>query len=151
MMPAMNTEVASKLKRIDSIFSTSSTAPANVNSVSYLTAQRASEVLQTLEDSYPVTVLYDLDALDASFTAVQTGFTRDSEPEDVQFLHCYAIKSCPLSYILHRAISRGFGLETASIGEVMQAMRCGCPSEKIIFDSPCKTKEEIRFALIHGM
>ena len=51
------------------------------------------------------------------------------------FLHCFAIKSCPLSYILHRAVTSGLGLECASIMEVKQAIRCGCPPEKVVFCS----------------
>ena len=30
-------------------------------------------------------------------------------------------------------------------------MRCGCPPEKIVFDSPCKTVAEIQFAITHGI
>lgn len=37
---------------------------------------------------------------------------------EVDYLHCFAVKSCPLSYILHRAVSSGLGLECASIMEV---------------------------------
>ena len=37
---------------------------------------------------------------------------------EVDYLHCFAVKSCPLSYILHRAVSAGLGLECASIMEV---------------------------------
>ena len=39
-------------------------------------------------------------------------------PVNVDFLHCFAVKSCPLSYVLYRAIEQGLGLECASIMEV---------------------------------
>ena len=42
-------------------------------------------------------------------------------------------------------------METASIGEVVQALRCGCPPENIVFDSPCKTDAEIQFAIAQGV
>jgi diaminopimelate decarboxylase len=42
-------------------------------------------------------------------------------------------------------------LETASIGEVIQALRCGCPPEKIVYDSPCKTAADIKFAIMNGV
>ena len=41
---------------------------------------------------------------------------------EVDYMHCFAVKSCPLSYILHRAVSAGLGLECASIMEV----QCMC-------------------------
>ena len=37
---------------------------------------------------------------------------------EVDFMHCFAVKSCPLPYVLHRAVSEGLGLECASIMEV---------------------------------
>ena len=70
----------------------------------YLSPARASDVLRYFQSHHrlePVLVLYDLDALDCSFRSVNRGFPNIG---GVEFLHCYAIKSCPLSYILHRAI-----------------------------------------------
>ena len=64
-------------------------------------------------------------------------------------LHCFAVKSCPLAYVLHRAVQLGLGLECASIAEVKQALRCGCAPQRVVFDSPCKTRAELRFALSH--
>jgi diaminopimelate decarboxylase len=64
-------------------------------------------------------------------------------------LHCFAVKSCPLAYVLHRAVRLGLGLECASIAEVKQALRCGCDPQRVVFDSPCKTAAELRFALAH--
>ena len=37
------------------------------------------------------------------------------------------------------------------IKQVQQALRCDCVPEKIVFDSPCKTIEEIKFALSNGI
>jgi diaminopimelate decarboxylase len=34
---------------------------------------------------------------------------------------------------------------------VKQALRCGCPPSRIVYDSPCKTTEELRFALEAGV
>eukprot|EP00596_Hydrurales_sp_CCMP1899_P009885 CAMPEP_0119053314 /NCGR_PEP_ID=MMETSP1177-20130426/74352_1 /TAXON_ID=2985 /ORGANISM="Ochromonas sp, Strain CCMP1899" /LENGTH=588 /DNA_ID=CAMNT_0007033237 /DNA_START=507 /DNA_END=2274 /DNA_ORIENTATION=- len=71
--------------------------------------------------------------------------------ENNEFLHCFAVKSCPLSYVLHSAVQEGLGLECASIMEVKQALRCGCDSSKVVFDSPCKTVEELHFSLTLGV
>ena len=91
-------------------------------------------------------------------------------------LHCLAIKSCPLAFLLWDACnsrrrqlvknqedeaeneeaeddvqSCGLGLEAASWGEVVQATRVGCPPRRIVFDSPCKNSWEIVQALRLGV
>lgn len=39
------------------------------------------------------------------------------------FMHCFAVKACPVSYILHSMVQNGMGLECASIIEVKQSLR----------------------------
>jgi hypothetical protein len=80
--------------------------------------------------SYPsVMVLYDIDAICNSFASViqsfsDPKFTPSLDTSNIHsssgtdFVHCFAVKSCPLSYILHRAVQAGLGLECASIMEV---------------------------------
>ena len=74
--------------------------------------------------------VYDIDALETSFRHLKESFdwsvmqrqgflspnNDKSTKNDFQspFLHCFAVKSCPLSYILHRAVQAGLGLETVS-------------------------------------
>jgi len=41
--------------------------------------------------------------------------------------------------------------ECASEAELRHALACGCPSSKIVFDSPVKTAAEIAFALRSGI
>ena len=56
----------------------------------------------------------------------------------VDYMHCFAVKSCPLSYILCRAVSAGLGLECASIMEVQcmcSALLCSalsCPDTLLL-------------------
>ena len=119
-----------------------------------LSAQRVREVLQAQTSSAsisscPVLILYDLDCLTAAFESVISSFGHGHTSQS--FLHCYAIKSCPLSYVLHMAVQSGLGLEAASYVEMVQALRCGCPANKVVFDSPCKTREEIDFAIRQGI
>ena len=84
-------------------------------------------------------VLYDMDALCNSFSSVAEAFSPSPRRETaasaqsssaldvpanifnrgVDYLHCFAVKSCPLSYVLHRAVAAGLGLECASIMEVV--------------------------------
>jgi diaminopimelate decarboxylase len=89
-------------------------------------------------------ILYDLDHLQHSFQSVKTSFPPN-------FLHCYAIKSCPLPYLLHRAVKSGLGLEAASMVELKLALQSGCEPSKIMFDSPCKSFPEIFEALKFGV
>eukprot|EP01038_Epipyxis_sp_PR26KG_P008732 gene8732-11798_t len=100
-------------------------------------------------------ILYDLNAVISSFNSLKSSFlkplTKSESTNNAQFLHCFAIKSCPLAYILHLAVEAGLGLEAASINEVKHAMDCGCDPVNIMFDSPCKTMEEIQFALESGV
>ena len=60
--------------------------------------------------------------------------------------HCFAAKANPLFGVLKVIRDAGMGCETASIGEFTIAQRV-FPNEKIIFDSPCKTTEELAAAL----
>ena len=74
----------------------------------------------------PATVLlHDIDALCASFDAVKDAFNPDRSEQSRApgFLHCFAVKSCPLAFVLHRAVQCGMGLETASIGEFLRTQQ----------------------------
>ncbi len=57
--------------------------------------------------------------------------------------HCIAIKSNPQIHLLNIIVEQGFGLEAASMEEVEFALEAACPPEKIVFDSPVKTRQEI--------
>ena len=100
-------------------------------------------------------VLYDLRALDNSFYGVQrafaaASFSAMSAAPTPPILHCLAIKSAPCSFLLHRALSLGLGLEAASWTECLHALALGCPPSRLVFDSPCKTDSELRAALEAG-
>ncbi len=58
-------------------------------------------------------------------------------------LHAVAIKTQPHIEILRRVVAWGYGLEAASMEEVHLARKAGCPPERIVFDSPVKTRKEI--------
>jgi len=58
--------------------------------------------------------------------------------------HAIAVKTNPHPAILRQLVDWGFGLECASMEEVYLALNAGCPGPNIVFDSPVKTKHEIR-------
>ncbi len=67
---------------------------------------------------------------------------QDAFPEGVQ--HTIAIKTNPHPKMLEFLVARGFGLEAASIEEVRMALAAGCSPAHLVFDSPVKTRHEIR-------
>jgi diaminopimelate decarboxylase len=66
---------------------------------------------------------------------------KDSFPKET--LHAIAIKTNPHPEVLKHIVNLGFGLEAASIEEVYLAIQTGISFDKIVFDSPVKTKKEI--------
>ena len=67
-------------------------------------------------------------------------------------IHTIAIKTNPHAQMLKTLVDLGFGLEAASIEEVHLALNAGCSAERVVFDSPVKTKHEINeVARLHGM
>jgi diaminopimelate decarboxylase len=60
-------------------------------------------------------------------------------------LHAVAIKAQSHPDVLRYIVSQGYGLEAASIEEVKLAIAAGCANDKIVFDSPVKTREEILY------
>jgi len=98
------------------------------------------------DNSLPVAALfYDLDAFDDSLTELATAF-----PPPV-WRHCLAVKANPLRIMLEMAVKKGFGLECASLTEVMMSLQAGCEPHMVVFDSPCKTLSDLRKALSLGV
>ena len=89
-------------------------------------------------------VVYDLDALRGSFASL-----RDSFP--AHWTHALAIKCAPLAFVVREAVDAGLGVEAASYGEAASALANGCPRERVVFDSPAKTVDELRWALDAGI
>ena len=89
-------------------------------------------------------LFHDLDRLRARIGALQHAFPADS-------LHAIAIKANPVIEVLRVVVESGAGLEAASWEEVQCAVAAGCPPERIIFDSPAKTDQELRLAMELGV
>jgi diaminopimelate decarboxylase len=66
-------------------------------------------------------------------------------------LHAIAVKANPLTKILSKIKVLGVGAEVASLPEFHLAEMAGFAPETIVFDSPCKTKSEIEYALKAGV
>jgi len=93
------------------------------------------------EDDHAV-IFYDFDVLDN-----RLDYLRQAFPENT--LHAVAMKSNPLFQVLQHIHRRGFGLEAASLEEVILAHRAGLPADRLVFDSPVKTRQEIAWCDAH--
>ena len=89
-------------------------------------------------------LFYDLSYLKERFDEVKKYFPVNS-------IHAAAIKACPVISILNLIKEFGNGVEAASLPEVYLAEKTGYESDKIIFDSPAKTEEEIEYAARLGV
>ncbi len=89
-------------------------------------------------------LLHDLDRLAARGREILAAF-----PDSC--LHTVAVKANPLPPLLAVLRDLGFGAEAASLPELVLALKCGFAPEKIAFDSPAKTREEIAYALSRGV
>lgn len=89
-------------------------------------------------------IFYDLDFLLARINSLKELFPKDT-------IHAIAAKANPLIKILHKFKQAGVGLETASLPELYIAEKVGFNPNTIIFDSPSKTREEIKYALKLGV
>ncbi len=89
-------------------------------------------------------VLYDLDRLERGLAACMAAFGDRT-------LSAVAVKANPLPPVLTFLAGRGAGAEAASLPELHLALEAGFPAGRIVFDSPAKTVEELRFALTLGV
>ena len=65
--------------------------------------------------------------------------------------HCLAVKANPVLGVLRSAVECGAGLECASLEEVALALAAGCEPQKIVCDSPAKTRRDLSFLLERGI
>lgn len=89
-------------------------------------------------------IFYDLSFFEEKIEELKKSF-----PENT--LHAIAVKANPLPGILKKIQKLNLGLEAASIGEVYLAFKSGFEADKIVFDSPAKTKKDLGLALEHGI
>ncbi len=97
----------------------------------------------------PGAVHNTVQAHDLALLRARIGALAEAFPPDA--LHGIAIKANPVVALLAEVVATGAGLEAASMEEVECALAAGCPAERIIFDSPAKTRAEIARALALGI
>ncbi len=101
-----------------------------------------------LGERQPVAGFLDVDGVRDSVTALHEAFA--SVP-GVPVLHTFAAKAASLVPVLRLLADCGMGCEVASPGELRLAVEAGFAPERIVLDSPAKTREELRLALALGV
>jgi diaminopimelate decarboxylase len=89
-------------------------------------------------------VFHDLGRMRSRFRELARCFPSHS-------LHAVAIKANPLVEVLKEVVAEGAGLEAASFEEVRIGLAAGAAPERIVFDSPAKTRDELAQALSLGV
>ena len=69
----------------------------------------------------------------------------------IDHLVCFAIKSLSNQAILRTLGDLGAGMDVVSGGEYRRALAAGIPGDRIVFSGVGKTREEMAFALTHGI
>jgi diaminopimelate decarboxylase len=101
-------------------------------------------VLQLAETYGTPIFIYDRAVLDQKYDAL-----RKALPE--RFKIFYSIKANPASAVVKHFLSRGCGIEIASVGEFQKALEAGCPADKILFAGPGKSERELEHVLSQGI
>ena len=96
-----------------------------------------------LEKNDTSAIFYDLSYLEERINDLRNHFPANT-------LHTVAVKANPLVKILSLVKETGAGLEAASLPELHLTKRANVQKEKVVFDSPAKTMEEIKFVLEEG-
>ena len=99
---------------------------------------------RNLLDQAPSAIFHHLGLMRARLAALRAAFPNGT-------LHAVAVKANPVLEILREVVRSGAGLEAASIEEVQLAFAAGCLAQRVVFDSPAKTADEIQQALCWGV
>jgi diaminopimelate decarboxylase len=102
------------------------------------------EVTQLAEAHGTPIFIYDRAVFDRKYDAL-----RKALPES--FSIYYSIKANPASAVVRHFLSRGCGIEIASVGEFRKALEAGCPADKVLFAGPGKSEAELEYVLSQGI
>ena len=86
----------------------------------------------------------DLDGLKKTVSDAYNAFPAN-------FFHTFAVKANALVQVLKPLREYGMGAEVASPGELLIALTAGFSAQNIIFDSPAKTRQDLRTCIKSGI
>eukprot|EP00047_Mylnosiga_fluctuans_P004914 m.237256 g.237256 ORF g.237256 m.237256 type:complete len:453 (-) comp13110_c0_seq1:115-1473(-) len=107
-------------------------------------ALKAAVAQGLLSEGKPLAMFWNLTEINRALEEVKTAFPPNA-------LHTVAAKANQLLSILKVAKQAGAGCECASLGELQQALNAGFAPDKIMFDSPVKTRDELSYGLKRGV
>ena len=113
-------------------------ARTSIERISHLTTK----ALPYFED-HDAMILYDMDVLRDRVEGLIEAFPDDT-------IHAIAMKANPLDEALKFFKGYNLGLEVASSAEMYIASANDFPGNKIVYNSPAKTRREIAYALEQG-
>lgn len=101
--------------------------------------------VQQLVESYGTPMfVYDRSVLDQKYEALRSALPK-------RFSIYYSIKANPCPAVVKHFLSRGCGIEIASVGEFQKALDAGCPPARILFAGPGKSEAELETVLSLGI
>lgn len=102
--------------------------------------------IKEIADEFPTPFyLYSYKTIMQHLSRIKDAF-RDLDP-----LICFSMKSNSNLSICKALVNAGCGLDIVSGGELFKAKKINCPSQKIVYASVGKTREEIKQALQMGI
>ncbi|MER5740173.1 diaminopimelate decarboxylase [Streptomyces sp. NPDC002262] len=110
------------------------------------TVLRRAVIQGLLGEGRPVAGFVDVQGVRDGVAALHKAFAHVPD-----VLHAFAVKAAPLVPVLRLLADTGMGCETASPGETRLALAAGFAPDRIVLDSPAKTRTEIREALALGI
>eukprot|EP00939_MAST-03C_sp_MAST-3C-sp1_P000573 g573.t1 len=93
------------------------------------------------DTKFHAAIFVNLKKLRSNLRALKDAFPKTA-------LHAIALKASPIRGVVEEIVGAGLGLETASLPEFMIALE-KLPPCRVVYDSPCKTRAELQFALKH--
>ncbi|MET9653425.1 diaminopimelate decarboxylase [Streptomyces sp. NPDC006460] len=99
-----------------------------------------------LGERFPVAGFIDVQGVRESVKALHDAFVHVPD-----VLHAFAVKACPLVPVLRLLADTGMACEVASPGETHLALAAGFTPDRIVLDSPAKTRAELHDALTQGV
>ena len=97
-----------------------------------------------LSDDQPLAMFFNLSQFNQRCNELRQSF-RNAGCDNIK--HTFALKALPIPKIINHAKSLGFGAECASMGEIHVALHSGMNPKDIVYDSPCKTIKELKYAI----
>jgi len=110
--------------------------------LSKISANETAEIFRTAKNNNLIDE-WDSSVIFYSFDILEERLNHLNEVFPSNTFHAIAIKTNPLHALLKFLVKSGFGLEAASLEELLMARQAGIASTKAVFDSPVKRRIEI--------